>query len=64
MFSFNALENAWNNAKKPSEREHIFTFFHNHKNKFKINFVSNLNDVTHLRYPLDRKEDLQLIQEI
>ena len=64
VFSLKALENAWSNAKKPSEREHIFPYFHNHKNKFKIKFASNLNDVKHLRYPLDRKEDLKLIQEI
>ena len=64
VFSFKALENAWKNAKKPSEREHVITFFHNHKNEFKMNFVPNINDVTHLRYPLDRKEDLKLIQEI
>jgi spore coat polysaccharide biosynthesis protein SpsF (cytidylyltransferase family) len=42
----------------------MITFFHNHKNEFKINFVPNLNDITHLRYTLDRKEDLKLIQEI
>ena len=64
VFSFKALENAWKNAKKPSEREHMITFFHNHKDEFKINFVPNLNDITHLRYTLDRKEDLKLIQEI
>ena len=32
VFSFKALEKVWNSAKKPSEREHIFPFFHNHKN--------------------------------
>tara|TARA_B100000953_G_scaffold191035_1_gene157271 strand:- start:276 stop:1031 length:756 start_codon:yes stop_codon:yes gene_type:complete len=64
VFSFNALEKANKSAKKPSEREHIFPYFHNHKNKFKIKFVSNLNDVNHLRYSLDRKEDLKLIQEV
>ena len=64
VFSFKALEKVWNSAKKPSEREHIFPFFHNHKNMFQINFLSNLNDVKHLRYSLDRKEDLKIIQEI
>ena len=46
------------------EYSSYFFIFHNHKNKFKIKFVSNLNDVNHLRYSLDRKEDLKIIQEI
>ena len=64
VFSFNALEKASKLAKKSFEREHIFPFFHNHQKAFKINFVSNLNDINHLRFPLDRIEDLKLISEI
>ena len=64
VFSFKALENAWKIAQKPFEREHLFPYFHNYKNKFKIHFVSNLKDLTNLRYTLDRIEDLKLIRKI
>ena len=64
VFSFAALEKASKLAKKSSDREHIFPFFHNHKKNFKINFVSNLDDIKHLRFPLDRVEDLKLITKI
>lgn len=64
VFSFNALEKASKLARKSFEKEHIFPFFHHNKNIFKINFVSNLNDISHLRFPLDRKEDLKLINVI
>ena len=64
VFSFAALEKASKLAKKSSDKEHIFPFFHNHKKNFKINFVSNLDDIKHLRFPLDRVEDLKLITKI
>ena len=32
VFSFKALERAWHEAKKPSEREHVTPYFYNHPN--------------------------------
>jgi len=64
IFSFKTLEKAHKNAKKSSDREHIFPFFHNNKKFFQIDFVSNMDDIKHLRFVLDRKEDLDLITKI
>ena len=33
VFTFSALENAWENAKLPSEREHVTPYFYNNKEK-------------------------------
>ena len=32
IFSFEVLENAWKNARKPSEREHVTPYFYNNPN--------------------------------
>lgn len=64
VFSFDALENAWKNAKKPSEREHVTPYIYDLKNKFKLINIKNNENFSHLRYTIDRIEDLKLVKEI
>jgi spore coat polysaccharide biosynthesis protein SpsF len=64
IFSFDALEIAWKNAKKKSEREHVTSYFYNNSNKFKIHHFKQKNDQSHFRYTIDRKEDYNLVLEI
>ena len=64
VFSFQALEKAWNNAKKPSEREHVTPYFHNNKNQFKIFSVKFSEDLSYLRWTVDRKNDLKFVRKI
>jgi len=64
VFSFDSLQKAWKDAKMPSEREHVTPHIRNLQNKFKIINVENKNDFSHLRYTVDRDEDLKLVQEI
>ena len=64
IFSFQALEKASNNAKKPSEREHVTPYFHNNKNKFKISTVKYSEDISHLRWTVDRENDLKFVRKI
>ena len=62
VFSFSALENAWKNAKLPSEHEHVTPYFYNNKTKFKIfNFESKTN-LSKFRYAVDKIEDLKLVK--
>ena len=63
VFSFTALENAWGNAKKSSEREHVTPYLYTNE-KFKKDNISNPIDQSHLRWTLDYKQDLDLIREI
>jgi spore coat polysaccharide biosynthesis protein SpsF (cytidylyltransferase family) len=64
VFSFEALEKAWKNAKKPSEREHVTPFIRNAQNGFSLVNTERQDDLSHLRYTVDRIEDLKLVREI
>ena len=63
VFSFSALNNAWENAQLPSEREHVTPYFHNKEN-FKIINVENDKNISNLRLTVDRIEDVELIKQI
>jgi spore coat polysaccharide biosynthesis protein SpsF len=64
VFSMKALEIAWKNANLPSEKEHVTNYFENNQNLFKINNIKNSENLSHLRWVIDRKEDLELVREI
>jgi spore coat polysaccharide biosynthesis protein SpsF (cytidylyltransferase family) len=64
VFSFSALEKAWNEAKKPSEREHVTPYFYNNPDKFRIYTIKNNKDISNLRWTVDRKEDLEFVRLI
>jgi len=64
VFSFVSLEKAWENAKKPSEREHVTPFIRNPKNKFVLKNIKNQKNISNFRYTVDKLEDLQLVKEI
>jgi len=64
VFSFTALETAWKNAKKPSEREHVTPFIYNNPNLFSIAQIKNSETLTRFHWTLDRKEDLMFIRAI
>ncbi len=63
IFSFKALEKAWESAKLKSEREHVTPYIANHPEFFKIgNLIRNGNDLSELRLTLDEPKDLILIR--
>lgn len=64
VFSFKALEQAWKNAKKPSEREHVTPYFYNNPNNFRIFNVEYSKNISNLRWTIDRKNDLSLVKLI
>ena len=64
VFSYNALEIAYKNAMLPSEKEHVTPYFSNHENKFKIKHIENSENLSNLRYAVDRPEDLELVKII
>jgi len=63
VFTFKALEKAWNEAEKPSEREHVTPYIYTSK-KLHLGNVKNSKDLSNLRWSVDHKEDLILIKEI
>ena len=64
VFSIASLKKAWKNAKKPSELEHVTPFIREPKNKFITKNVKNVKNLSHLRYTVDRIEDLKLVKKI
>ena len=64
IFSFKALENAWKNAGKPSEREHVTPYFYNNPNIFSLKNFQNKKNLSNIRCTLDRANDLVFIEKI
>jgi spore coat polysaccharide biosynthesis protein SpsF (cytidylyltransferase family) len=64
IFSFKALEKTFNEAKLMSEREHVTPYISKNPNKFKLFNFKNSQDLSHLRWTVDRDVDLDLIQKI
>ena len=64
VFSFDALEKAWNNAKKDNEREHVTPYFYNNPEKFRIYHVENQKNLSSLRWTVDQIEDFILVKNI
>lgn len=64
VFSFSTLERAWQNAAKPSEREHVTSYIYNNSDKFSIGSLEHTRDLSNLHWTIDRKEDLDLVKTI
>lgn len=64
MFSFVALEQAYKNATKEYEKEHVTPYIYQNPDKFKIeSFHSEIDNIKY-RWTLDTEEDWQLIEKI
>ena len=63
VFSFSALNMAWENTQLPSEREHVTPYLRKEEN-FKIINVENDKNISNLRLTVDRIEDFELIKQI
>ena len=63
IFSFAVLEQAWQQAQKPSEREHVTPFIRHHDG-YKKGEIKSDQDISHLRWTVDNPEDFELITQI
>jgi len=64
VFSFITLEKTWMNAKKLSEREHVTPYIYKNLDKFKISNVRYSENLSNLRWTVDRENDFNLIQNL
>ena len=64
VFSFSALEIAWQKAELPSEREHVTPYLYKNKEVFKQTNFCNSTNLTNIRCTLDTKYDYDLIKKI
>ncbi|MGD2179782.1 cytidylyltransferase domain-containing protein [Lusitaniella coriacea] len=64
VFSFTALEQAWCQARKPSEREHVTPYIWKHPEQFCLANVSHSCDLSSLRWTVDEAQDLEFVRAV
>ena len=64
VFSYRALEKAYNFASKNYEKEHVTPYIYDVKNKFNLMQYKYIKDYSQYRVTLDTKEDLEVINRI
>jgi glutamate-1-semialdehyde aminotransferase/spore coat polysaccharide biosynthesis protein SpsF (cytidylyltransferase family) len=62
-FTFAALEQAWTEARKPSEREHVTPYLRL-SGRFKTKNVVSAADLSRHRWTVDQPEDLEFVRRI
>lgn len=61
---FACLEEAWREARLPSQREHVTPFIREHPEHYRIGSFRNEVDLSHFRWTVDEPEDFALIETI
>lgn len=64
VFSFRALQVAYEKARLKSEREHVTAYIYKNPDKFQLKNLSYVRDLSKHRWTVDTKEDLELIKQI
>jgi spore coat polysaccharide biosynthesis protein SpsF len=64
VFTFAALENAYQHSVDAFEKEHVTQFFYRNKSLFKQSNLSNNIDLSYLRWTIDTKIDLEMVKRI
>ncbi|NDV20645.1 NTP transferase domain-containing protein [Pseudodesulfovibrio sp. JC047] len=64
VFSRAVLEQAWESARKPSEREHVTPFIWTHPDRFRLESIVSPTDLSHLRWTVDEPQDMDFMRHI
>ena len=64
VFSFSAIERAWNEAALPSEREHVGPYIEKNPEIFKSGALVKFKRMSHHRWTLDEPDDFKLLSFI
>lgn len=64
VFSFSAIERAWNEAVLPSEREHVGPYIEKNPEIFKSGALVKFKRMSHHRWTLDEPDDFKLLSFI
>jgi spore coat polysaccharide biosynthesis protein SpsF len=64
VMSFVALERAWQQARKPYEREHVTPYIYEHPDEFKLLSVTGEIDYSGHRWTVDTAEDLEFVRAV
>ena len=58
------LKKAWQEARLPSEREHVTPYIQKNPKLFRLARIESDKDYSHLRWTVDDEKDLLLLREI
>lgn len=64
IFSFQALDQAFHEAKNQAEREHVTLYFYQHPELFRLKNIASPVNLSSHRWTVDTPEDFHLIQLI
>jgi spore coat polysaccharide biosynthesis protein SpsF len=64
VMRFSALEAAWQEATRPSDREHVTQFINRQRDRFRVRGVASDVDLSHLRWTVDEPADFELVTRI
>ncbi len=64
IFSIKALKQAYQQAKKPEEREHVTVYLYRHPELFKLKNIAHHPSLSQYRWTVDTPEDFNLIRLI
>lgn len=64
VFTFEALERAWQEARLKSEREHVTPYIRNHPEIFLQANVGYREDISHLRWTVDCPQDMDFVRSV
>ena len=64
IFSFRSLKEAYEEAKLPSQLEHVTPFINRQTERFKVGIYKHSSNLSHLRWTVDEPEDFQFVTEI
>lgn len=64
IFSFHVLQDTWQNAKLPSEREHVGPYMGKHPEKYKIGALEKFKGLANHRWTLDEEADLRFLEAV
>jgi spore coat polysaccharide biosynthesis protein SpsF len=61
---FDILEQAWTQATRPSDREHVTLLVHRQPERFRIGRYPSETDLSHMRWTVDEPQDFELVRRI
>jgi spore coat polysaccharide biosynthesis protein SpsF len=64
VFSFGAIEKAWQEAKLPSEREHVGPYIEKNPQLFKSGGLKKYTGLSHMRWTLDEPRDYEFLSQV
>ncbi len=62
--SFAALEDAWQHADRPYQREHVMPYLYEVPGRFRVLHLKHSRDLGNLRWAVDTPQDLEFVRQV